>query len=552
MRRALFAAAPLDVSFGISFVDFPERRANLCTLVSALVTLFPHEEVLVASESSLPPCAGNAVHVPSKPGVAAKRNSLARSSKRTYLALLDDDVAIDAKFDVVRLLALVKAGADIAAACYTGVPDESWLFLYNNACGAANFSLTNTTLTLSGPTGRPAWSGVTRAHTVQNTMVLRTAFLREHSYDERLVTVEDVEWFWAARNATIVFDPAVVVMHNELNRSAEYSHQSTRYKEADSFPVYCRNHPRIHVWALPFFQLDCSQQTLTRRTPWGDQTQPLRLGNDVSTRPYTPPSVKLFFSVLMRREDQRQRDLVRSTWIQTFYKKDGLFDYSFVIGTRRKNDSRGIPAFATRSDAKLYGDIVALDVADNYRDLGEKSLAAIRWSAEHVDCDFLVKADGDTWVHPQGLWRDLSAMSIPGHFYGGSLFPENPVLREGIWSISVGDIVEAAPTHTVYVSGSCIVLHPKTAMAVVDAVVWNLEPYLPSVEDVMLGRAAAALGIVATSVDSVLDAKGDCWEWERRFECAPPIAVFHKPHSMELCNQLTLGIIRAPNASSAE
>ena len=111
-----------------------------------------------------------------------------------------------------------------------------------------------------------------------------------------------------------------------------------------------------------------------------------------------------------------------------FRGRSSEWDYGFFVGGAEQPGA--VP---------MLGDVVRLQVPDDYVHLGEKVLAALQWTLEHVEAEFILKVDEDTWVHADrlALWLRTIDANQPGGWYGGMVH-RAPVQRAGKWSVPSG------------------------------------------------------------------------------------------------------------------
>ena len=94
----------------------------------------------------------------------------------------------------------------------------------------------------------------------------------------------------------------------------------------------------------------------------------------------------------------------------------------------------GMPSTLSGDAIQMFGDVVRLPVPDDYAHLGEKVLAALQWTADHVEADYVLKVDLDTWVDADLLvsWLLKSSSLVEADaaaWYGGMVPGRAPVLR---------------------------------------------------------------------------------------------------------------------------
>ena len=146
----------------------------------------------------------------------------------------------------------------------------------------------------------------------------------------------------------------------------------------------------------------------------------------------------------------------------------------------------------------MLGDIVHLAVMDDYSHLGEKVLAALEWTLDHVKAEYILKMDEDSWLDANRLTARLQTDVRYAHdmhsssWYGG-IVHRAPVLRSGKWAVS--SVLYPASQYPPYAKGGGYVLSARAAFRVIRAISTGLSPLLSNVEDAMIGLAAVALNV---------------------------------------------------------
>ena len=84
--------------------------------------------------------------------------------------------------------------------------------------------------------------------------------------------------------------------------------------------------------------------------------------------------------------------------------------------------------------ARMLGDIVCLHgVRDSYSFLTEKVVGALRWALHHLDAQYVLKLDEDTWADMVAITTWISQHQPARLFYGGQLSSRAPkVKRSGL------------------------------------------------------------------------------------------------------------------------
>ena len=202
----------------------------------------------------------------------------------------------------------------------------------------------------------------------------------------------------AASGHTVAFDPSVTLVHQNSLRSDSYN--AARQVESVYLQYMCRNFPRIAIWHLPYWHINCVAHT--HNLVHHNTTLPVvpidwNGSDDSSTVRFTPAADLLFFVIIPSASTHvAERDQLRGSWLRGIDAAKHDWDYGFFVGA-------GEGSYKSKTDYML-GDIVTLsNVPDEYTRLSLKVLAALRWVALEVTTAFVLKVDTDTWVAPEQL-----------------------------------------------------------------------------------------------------------------------------------------------------
>ena len=122
------------------------------------------------------------------------------------------------------------------------------------------------------------------------------------------------------------------------------------------------------------------------------------------------PSYHVFFLIMSEPSKHATRVALRDTWIRDLAKYPNL-GYKFVIGT----GSLGKESLGTLEiEEENSKDIVFLsNFKDNQLTITPKVLKAYVWAYEHVQADYLVKLNDNSYVVPINLLNVIKELAIP-------------------------------------------------------------------------------------------------------------------------------------------
>ena len=122
----------------------------------------------------------------------------------------------------------------------------------------------------------------------------------------------------------------------------------------------------------------------------------------------------MFISILSAPNYFQKRQTIRETWLRHF--KDSVYHmnlidvigYGFVLG-KFSNDSVQIDI---QKESRTHGDILQVEMDDNYYNLTRKSVAILNWV--NIKCshaDFILKIDDDTFINVRKMAETLVQLS---------------------------------------------------------------------------------------------------------------------------------------------
>lgn len=128
-------------------------------------------------------------------------------------------------------------------------------------------------------------------------------------------------------------------------------------------------------------------------------------------RDYDRPSFAVFLAVITCERNKDAREAIRRQIEQTLrqmeHQKPTLrLGYQFFVGNVTSHMS-------LRKEQGQHLDIVMLEADDGYENLLSKVTAAMRWTAAHVNTDYIVKVDDDVFLNIPTLWRRIHEMNLP-------------------------------------------------------------------------------------------------------------------------------------------
>jgi hypothetical protein len=129
--------------------------------------------------------------------------------------------------------------------------------------------------------------------------------------------------------------------------------------------------------------------------------------------------LKLFVALLSRRDACGRREVIRNTWLKSFYSnKDVVMNHKFFISS-----SSGVACDET--------DVVELDVPDHYLTLTLKVHAMIEYilRTSSIEFDILLKLDDDVFIRPAGIIEHLIRNTRDMYIWG-SICPFSMPVRD--------------------------------------------------------------------------------------------------------------------------
>ena len=530
-----------EVTFGIKHVsDLSERRVLLTQLMASIRARYLTSPMLIVYEGKFTyqksPESERTTFLrqAGAAGLSAGRNAIAQHATTEFVMILDDDVRFDANTEVETLVQHLQGDAALAlvAACYRplaavgmATPDCYDYHFESQTCTKAGSSYECGVMTSTGNTqcDRIPHS----SHITHNAFVARTLTLYEHPWDERQQLLEHETFFLSlqASGFSVAFDPCVTLGHEQGTRTTAY--RDIRQQEGRYFQYMCRNFPRVALWFLPYWEVDCIAHT-HRYVGEPDLTHPSwnmdwSMSDDRSIVRYTPKEILFFALIPSSSARVIERDQLRAGWLRSMDAAQHSWDYGFFIGK----------GTSTKDDAAvdcMKGDVVILaNTPDEYQYLALKIVAALRWVGLKITTNFVLKVDTDTWVAPTRLaaWIDMFGVNVS---YGGDIIRDSPVVRSGVWGVERRWF--APDVYPAYANGGGYVLSRNASALVVEAIDAGAAPMLVNIEDVVVGLAAAAMNITPTSIP-MFGRVGTVGELEC---CTIGMLLFHKPAAMELCD----------------
>jgi len=147
-----------------------------------------------------------------------------------------------------------------------------------------------------------------------------------------------------------------------------------------------------------------------------------KASRSVANAPNISPNY-LTILIVSAPKNSEQRDIIRRSWLQGCHKPKCV--HKFAIGTK------GID-LGTISDAK-HNDILALpELTDSYYALTTKVGLSFRWISQNLNSKFVLKADEDTLVNIQELYRELDKYT--SDLYMGYFTGRAHVKTKGQWA----------------------------------------------------------------------------------------------------------------------
>lgn len=201
--------------------------------------------------------------------------------------------------------------------------------------------------------------------------------------------------------------------------------------------------------------------------------------------------VNLFIVVISAPSNADARSAIRETWGMAARHTPGV-RFAFLLGRPAATLHSAILA-----EEERYGDIVRGDFRDDYRHLATKSVAMLRWVADHCDgARFLLKIDDDCFLNVSRLLDFLSSRSAEEVAIYGRLLEGIEPQRSNASKWYLSELQYASPEFPPFVAGPSYVYARSAVRAVLDAVAAADESSEFPLEDVYLnGIVAARAGI---------------------------------------------------------
>ncbi|XP_052805457.1 beta-1,3-galactosyltransferase 1-like [Mya arenaria] len=121
----------------------------------------------------------------------------------------------------------------------------------------------------------------------------------------------------------------------------------------------------------------------------------------------------------------KRRNAIRNTWGST--EKDTNSKLLFLVGLDVESRSYS----AVTNEAKLYGDIIQVELLDQYKDLTYKSIAMLQWMIDYCpNVKFYMKTDDDVYANIENIVGALDATKQRRKGFYCHVFKNAPAIRD--------------------------------------------------------------------------------------------------------------------------
>ena len=136
-------------------------------------------------------------------------------------------------------------------------------------------------------------------------------------------------------------------------------------------------------------------------------------------------STFLLIVVSIRPWDRDSRQLIRDTWFEGFNNSQDVA-LRFVVGTKAMEYDEQVKLIEENG---TFGDIIFVDIKENFTALTNKTLALINWAHHHVNFSYLLKCDDDTFVFVKNMIVELKKRPTTTKLYYGIMDKNKRPLR---------------------------------------------------------------------------------------------------------------------------
>ena len=142
------------------------------------------------------------------------------------------------------------------------------------------------------------------------------------------------------------------------------------------------------------------------------------INNDVCDRFVEQVNRTLLVMIVSAASNFDKRRMIRQTWAATLQNSPHFGHqwarYAFLLGAAAPEIEQRVI-----TESREYGDVIQLNVEDDYAKLSLKSVALLHWVTQFCPkVDFIFKCDDDIYVNVQQLSSVLSKISSLSNVYG--------------------------------------------------------------------------------------------------------------------------------------
>ncbi|KAK6175523.1 hypothetical protein SNE40_013971 [Patella caerulea] len=141
-------------------------------------------------------------------------------------------------------------------------------------------------------------------------------------------------------------------------------------------------------------------------------------------------SAKLVVIIISGPNNTRQRDIIRETWLNDSSIKSHII-WRFVIGVA--NMPKELRKYLDRESFIRHDLLLLEDHEESYQSLANKVLQSFSWVDHHVNFEFVLKVDDDSFVRLDKMINELKSKPKE-HLYWGFFDGRAHVKKRGKWS----------------------------------------------------------------------------------------------------------------------